>query len=58
MPDPADRVPIEPQSVDAPRSKAAVFLVLVIRPEAKALERLRGVIADIGGLERAVGFRD
>lgn len=58
MPGPSERVPIEPQSVEAPLSKAAVFLVLTIGAEAKALERARGVIADIGGLVRAVGFRD
>jgi porphyrinogen peroxidase len=58
MPDPSERVPIEPQSVEAPLSKAAVFLVLTIGAETKALERVRGVIADIGGLVRAVGFRD
>jgi putative iron-dependent peroxidase len=58
MPDPSDRVPIEPQSVDAPLSKAAVFLTLAIGAAPDALERARGVIADIGGLVRAVGFRD
>jgi putative iron-dependent peroxidase len=58
MPDPSERVTIEPQSVEAPLSKAAVFLVLTIGADPKALERARGVIADIGGLVRAVGFRD
>src|SRR3984957_1351480 len=58
MPDPSERVPIEPQSVETPLSRAAVFLVLTIGAEAKAVERVRGVIADIGGLVRAVGFRD
>src|SRR3984957_156358 len=58
MPDFSDRVPIEPQRVDAPLSKAAIFLVLTIKPEPAALTRVRGVIADIGGLVRAVGFRD
>lgn len=58
MPDSSERVPIEPQSVDAPLSKAAVFLVLAIGADAKALARARGVIADIGGLVRTVGFRD
>jgi porphyrinogen peroxidase len=58
MPDPSERVPIEPQRVEAPLTKAAVFLVLTIGVEAKALERVRGVIADIGGLVRAVSFRD
>ncbi|HEX6797590.1 MAG TPA: Dyp-type peroxidase [Ktedonobacterales bacterium] len=52
-----DRVPIEPQSVDAPLSRAAVFLVVTIGPEAEALAHARAVIADIGSLVRAVGFR-
>lgn len=34
-----DRVPIEPQSVDAPLSRAAVFLVLTIAPGDAALAR-------------------
>jgi porphyrinogen peroxidase len=58
MPDPSERVPIEPQSVEAPLSNAAIFLVLTIGAEAKALEQARGVISDIGGLVRTVGFRD
>lgn len=52
-----DRVPIEPQSVDAPLSRAAVFLVATIAPGDVAMARARAVIADIGGLVRAVGFR-
>ena len=58
MPDLSERVPIEPQRVDAPLSKAAIFLVLIIGAQAKALQRVREVIADIGGLVRAVSFRD
>lgn len=53
-----DRVPIEPQSVDAPLSRAAVFLVVTIAPGDEALARARAVVADIGSLVRAVGFRD
>lgn len=53
-----DRVPIEPQSVDAPLSSAAVFLVVTIAPGDEALARARAVISDIGVLVRAVGFRD
>lgn len=53
-----DRVPIEPQSVDAPLSSAAVFLVMTIAPGDEALARVRSVISDIGALVRAVGFRD
>jgi putative iron-dependent peroxidase len=51
-------VPIEPQSVDAPLSRAAVFLVVTIVPGDEALARTRSVIADIGALVQAVGFRD
>jgi putative iron-dependent peroxidase len=53
-----DRVPIEPQSVDAPLSRAAVFLVATIAPEDAALSRAQAVIADIGALVRTIGFRD
>lgn len=53
-----DRVPIEPQSVDAPLSRAAVFLVVTIAPGNEALSRARSVISDVGALVRAVGFRD
>jgi porphyrinogen peroxidase len=53
-----DRVPIEPQSVDAPLSRAAIFLVATIAPEDAALSRAQSVIADIGALVRTVGFRD
>src|SRR5580698_11319671 len=58
MVDSSDRVPIEPQSITAPLSRAAVFLVLSIGSTAEAVQQVRGVIADIGGLVRAVGFRD
>ena len=53
-----ERVPIEPQSVEAPLSQAAVFLVLTIAPRTQAIDQVRGVISDIGGLVRTVGFRD
>jgi putative iron-dependent peroxidase len=53
-----DRTPIEPQSVNAPLSRAAVFLVVTIGDSPEAAARARSVIAGIGGLVRAVGFRD
>jgi putative iron-dependent peroxidase len=53
-----DRVPIEPQTVDAPLSRSAVFLVVSIADSDAALNIVRAVIADIGALVRAVGFRD
>ncbi len=53
-----DRVPIEPQNIDAPLSQAAVFLVVTVRAGAEAMKHARGVVADISGLVRTVGFRD
>jgi putative iron-dependent peroxidase len=52
------RVPIEPQSVNAPLSRFAIFLVVTINDGDAALAQTRATIADIGGLVRAVGFRD
>ena len=53
-----ERVPIEPQSVDAPLSVCAIFLVVTINEGADAAANARAVISDLGGLLRAVGFRD
>lgn len=55
---PWQRVPIEPQSVDAPLSRAAVFLVVTVDASAEALEAVKGVLSDIAGLLKTVGFRD
>jgi hypothetical protein len=55
---PRDRVPVEPQSVDSPLSRAAVFLVVTIAPGDVVMTRARSVIAGIGELVRAVGVRD
>jgi putative iron-dependent peroxidase len=52
------RTPIEPQSVNAPLSSAAVFLTVAMVEGSDAVARVRDVISDIGGLVRAVGFRD
>ena len=44
MTDPGwNRVPIEPQSVNAPLSSFAVFLVVTIKPEAAAADAARAV---------------
>jgi putative iron-dependent peroxidase len=53
-----DRVPIEAQSVEAPLSQAAIFLVVTVGQSDAALASVRDVISDIGGTTRAVGFRD
>jgi putative iron-dependent peroxidase len=54
----SERVPIEPQSVNTPLSRSAVFLVLTIDGGDDAVGTVREVISGIGGLVRAVGFRD
>jgi len=53
-----DRVPIEPQSVDAPLSRSAVFLTVALSDASDAADRVRATLGDLGGLVRAVGFRD
>jgi putative iron-dependent peroxidase len=55
---PWQRVPIEPQSVDAPLSIAAVFLVVEVAGTAEALATVKDVLSDITGLLKTVGFRD
>ena len=52
------RTPIEPQSVNAPLSTAAIFLVVTVNSGDTDLATVRDVISDIGGSVRAVGFRD
>jgi putative iron-dependent peroxidase len=54
----SERVPIQPQTVNAPLSRAAIFLVVTIVDGDAAIATVRDVISDIGGLVRAVGFRD
>ena len=53
-----DRVPIEAQSVEAPLSQAAIFLVVKAGGTDADLATVRDVISDIGGTVRAVGFRE
>jgi putative iron-dependent peroxidase len=53
-----DRVPIDAQSVGAPLSRAAIFLVVTVGDEAGHLDRARGTLGDVGDLVKTVGFRD
>jgi putative iron-dependent peroxidase len=46
------------QAVVAPLTRAAIFLVVCIRPDPDAYALLRAFCADISGLIRAVEFRD
>lgn len=48
--------PDQAQNVLAPPAKAAIFLVVTVRPGAEG--DIRDLLADVAGLIRAVGFRD
>jgi porphyrinogen peroxidase len=47
-----------PQPVVGPLTRAAIFLVVTIRPDQDYRAALRGFCADLAGLIRAVEFRD
>src|SRR5271155_5617305 len=47
-----------PQAVVGPLTRAAIFLVVCIRPEQDNCGTLRSFCADLSGLVRAVEFRD
>ncbi len=53
-----DRVPIDAQSIDAPLSRAAVFLVVTVASEPAALGRVCSALDGLGDLVKTVGFRD
>ncbi|GAB3467442.1 Dyp-type peroxidase [Massilia terrae] len=53
-----DRVPIDAQSIDAPLSRAAVFLVVTVGAEPDALVTACGALAGLDDLVKTVGFRD
>ncbi len=54
----ASAVVAEPQAVVAPLTKAAIFLVAVVNPDADSGDAAVSLCADISALVRAVGFRD
>jgi putative iron-dependent peroxidase len=53
-----DRVPIDAQSIDAPLSQAAVFLVIKVAAEPAALAKTCSVLEALDDLVKDVGFRD
>lgn len=53
-----ERVPIDPQSVDAPLSQFAIFLVVNISEGQDALAKVRSVLGGLDDLIKTVGFRD
>jgi putative iron-dependent peroxidase len=52
------RIPIEPQSVDAPLTQSATFLVLSVTDNADALSTVRSTLASIDDLTKNVSIRD
>jgi putative iron-dependent peroxidase len=53
----ADQVPL-PQPVLAPLTRAAIFLVVTVKPEPESYATVRSFCGDLAGLIRAVEFRD
>ena len=53
-----DRVPIDAQSIDAPLSRAAVFLVVTVASELTALTKVFLALDGLDDLVKTVGFRD
>jgi putative iron-dependent peroxidase len=48
----------EPQPVLAPLTRAAIFLVVTINPDAESCKTVQSFCGDLAGLIRAVDFRD
>jgi porphyrinogen peroxidase len=53
-----ERVPIDAQSIEAPLSHAAIFLVLCVADGDDALTKARSVLGRLDDLVKTVGFRD
>jgi putative iron-dependent peroxidase len=47
-----------PQPVVAPLTRAAIFLVITLKPDPQSRQAIRALCGDLAGLLRAVGFRD
>jgi porphyrinogen peroxidase len=47
-----------PQPVVAKLTRAAIFLVVTLKPESQHREAIRALCGDLAALLRAVGFRD
>lgn len=53
-----ERVPIDVQSIAAPLSRAAIFLVVTVKEAPEALAGVRAVLGELDDLVKTVGFRD
>src|SRR5271163_4292575 len=56
-PNAPDQLPL-PQPVLAPLTRAAIFLVVTVKPEPESYATVRSFCGDLAGLIRAVEFRD
>src|SRR3984893_4768356 len=54
----AGRSPALAQAVDAPLTRAAIFLVATLNPDSENRAILRSLCGDLAALVRAVEFRD
>ncbi|RKR76330.1 Dyp-type peroxidase [Frondihabitans australicus] len=52
------RVPIDAQSIDAPLTKAAVFLTLTVKPDLDDADAVRDILDGLDDLIKTIGFRD
>src|SRR5215470_5652429 len=55
---PSSRPPFVPQTVAAPLTRAAIFLVLKMNSGPESLDTIRGFCPDLSAIFRAVEFRD
>jgi putative iron-dependent peroxidase len=53
-----DRVPIDAQSIDAPLSSSAIFLVVTVASGEESLATVCSVLGGLDDLVKTVGFRD
>lgn len=52
------RIPIEPQSVDAPLTQSATFLVLTVAEGVEAVKTVKSALASVSDLTKNVSIRD
>lgn len=52
-----DQLPL-PQSILAPLTRAAIFLIVTVKQDSASVDTVRSLTGDLGGLIRAVEFRD
>jgi porphyrinogen peroxidase len=53
-----DRVPIDAQSIDAPLSSSAIFLIVTVGSDQDSLTKACSVLGGLDDLVKTVGFRD